>query len=41
MRETVIVSAARTPFGSFLRKYVMAGRLGVKSGRGFYEYPAK
>lgn len=23
-----------------LRKYVMAGRLGVKSGRGFYEYPA-
>lgn len=24
-----------------LRKYVMAGRLGVKSGRGFYEYPAK
>lgn len=24
-----------------LRKYVMAGRLGVKSGRGFYEYPPK
>lgn len=23
-----------------LRKYVLAGRLGVKSGRGFYEYPA-